>query len=226
MLYVSDYDIFVEPVRSVLIILQLMLSIGAIILSFASLFYIKKYNPKSKRSYLFGLPLFFFLFGIMRGIFVYHDFYALDILGRPLYILANTLLSLAFISLNNTIESNIFTRSKHIFTILGIALLIIFIITAIPGFIIARYLVNIIIITQVIPSLAIYLNVSLKGTGQARNKAVLIVVGIILLFTSSMLGLINLVKLLDPITTTILAPPISLIGLIFIGYGLLYSNLN
>ena len=225
MLYVSDYDIFVEPVRSVLIILQLMLSIGALILSFASLFYIKKYNPKSKRSYLFGLPLFFFLFGIMRGIFVYH-FYALDILERPLYILANILLSLAFISLNNTIESNIFTRSKHIFTILGIALLIIFIITAIPGFIIARYLVNIIIITQVIPSLAIYLNVSLKGTGQARNKAVLIVVGIILLFTSSMLGLINLVKLLDPITTTILAPPISLIGLIFIGYGLLYSNLN
>ena len=97
MFYVSDYDIFVEPVRTVLIILQVLLSIGAIIISVASLYYIKKYNPKIKRSYLFGIPLFFLLFGIMRGIFIYHDFYALDILGRPLYILANIFLSLAFI---------------------------------------------------------------------------------------------------------------------------------
>ena len=224
MLYVSDYDIIVEPIRSVIIFLQLILSIGAILISLASLHYIKKNNPKINRSFLFGLPLFFLLFGIMRGILIYHDFYALDILDRPLYILSITFLALAFISLNNTIESNIYTRSKHIFTILGFILLIVFIITAIPGFIIARYVVSIIIITQVIPSLAFYLNVALKGTGPPRNRAILIVVGIFLLFISSMFGLIYLINLLDLNITTILSPPISLIGLIFIGYGIIKSN--
>ena len=82
MLYVSDYNVIIEPLRSIIIILQLMVSIGAIFISFTSKYYIKKMNPDIKRSYLFGIPLFFLMYGMIKSMFPIPTVGARPILAR------------------------------------------------------------------------------------------------------------------------------------------------
>ncbi|MFX1274910.1 MAG: hypothetical protein ACFFBP_13325 [Promethearchaeota archaeon] len=222
MLYISDYDIFVAPLRSMIITLQLIVSISSIFIAFISGYYIKKKNPNIKRSYLFGIPVFFLFFGIMRCILIFHDFYASDDISMPLYLIANIFLIMAFISFNYTIESNIYTKSKYIFTIIGIILLILFIISTLASWtLFRRILINIIIIVQILPPFTIYFNVAWKGSGVSKKRAEFIIIGIIFLYLSSILGILDLLNLLDLISTTFLAQPLLLIGLVSLGYGLI-----
>ncbi len=224
MLYISDYDIFIEPFRSLIIVLQIIVSLSSIGIAIISNYYIKKMNPNINRSYLFGIPIFFLFFGIMRLFLIYHDFYAIDEFGTIFYLIAYIFLIMAFISFNYSIESSIYTKSKFAFTILGIILLVLFIIVTLSSWeLFRRILLNITIIIQVLPPLTIYVNVAWKGSGVSKKRAIFIVIGIILIESTVILGILYLLNILDLITTTFLAQPLLLIGLIFLGYGLVIA---
>jgi len=224
MLYISDYDIIVEPLRSAIIILQIIVSISSICIAIISNYYIKKLNPNINKSYLFGIPMFFLFFGMMRFFLIYHDFYALDEMSHYFYLIGYMFLILAFISFNFSIESNIYKKSKFLFTILGIGLLILFIIATLASWeLFRRILLNIIIIIQALPPFAIYFNVAWKGSGASKKRATFIVIGILFVESTVILGILDLLNILDLITTTFLAQPLILIGLVSLGYGLIVT---
>ena len=217
MLLVSDYDIITEPIRSIIIFLQLMLTIGCICICFLSYRTIKKKDPNIKKSYFFGIPFFFLLVGISRLILLYHDYSASDNLDSQLIFIANGIFLIGFIILNYSIETSFNKKTHYIFTSFGIILtsiyLIIFFINQFP--IIYFFAVT----SQVIAPLSIYLIVMKKGIGELKKKASIIVLGLILLIIAQSSGLFELIGFMDRVSSSMFGPPVALIGLIILGYG-------
>jgi len=150
MLFVSDYDVIVEPARTIIILLNIMFVVGCVMLSIMTILLFKKKNPNMKKSYFFGIPLFLLLIGISRGILLYHDFYASDDADLLLWATANLIIIAGFISLNYTIESDVYTKTKHFFTILGTLLFVLYFIMVFVDKFLATFIIYTVIIVQYI----------------------------------------------------------------------------
>ncbi|MHA1147229.1 MAG: hypothetical protein ACTSR8_03195 [Promethearchaeota archaeon] len=221
MLFVSDYDLIPEPARSIIIILQIILAIGCFIISILAIYSFKKKDPNMSKTYFFGIPLFFLLVGVARLILIYHDFYASDEYDLSLWAIANVIILLGFIILNYIIETQVYTKSKHIFTILGITL------TSLYAFaviffekIIASLTLYVAIASQFIPISCIYLIVAKQGAGVVKKRATIIISGIIIVIISQATGIFELMGLMDRISSSLFGPPTALVGLCFLAYGL------
>lgn len=222
MLLVSDYDVIPEPARSIIIMLQIMVAVGCVIIGFIALYSFKKKDPNMSKTYFFGIPLFFLLVGIARFILVYHDFYAVDALDLVLWATANLIILTGFIILNYIIETTVYTKTKHIFTLLGILFTSSYTIAAIfLEKIFPTLILYAAMIISVIPPIAIYLIVAKGATGEVKRRATIIVVGILILVVSQATGLFELVMLMDRVSSSIFGPPTALIGICILAYGLI-----
>ncbi len=225
MLFVSDYDVIPEPLRTYIIVMQLLVAIVSFLIGLIVLFVLKRKDPNMKKSFFFGIPLFFILVAIARGIFVYHDFYAPDSMDIPLWVMANMIVLVGFILLNYTIETHVYNKTKHIFTILGIALTGIYLVAVI---FITKFIASIILYvanaSQMLAPCAIYLIVSRKSTGVLRTKGIIILTGLFILIASQLSGIFSLFGVLDRIATSVFGPIAALIGFTVLGYGFIYSS--
>ncbi len=221
MLFVSDYDVITEPIRSLIITLQIIYVIGCILICLLILFAFKKRDPNIKKSYLLGLPLFALLLGLQRSFLIYHDYYASDNLDTPLIFFANSLILSALIILNFTLESTVYTKTHHLFLIMGVFLAVLYLIFLLFIKIISTIILYCAIFSQVLPIFGMYIYIARNGTGNVRKKAVVILIGVIILLISQSTGLFMLIGLMDRITSTLIAPPVSLVSLIILGYGFL-----
>jgi hypothetical protein len=223
MLFVSAFDIITEPIRTLVIILQSMLGIGCIIIGILFLLIMRKKGETIKKAYFFALPLFFVLIGISRGILVYHDFFAPDELDLQLWAIAHVVIFGGFISLNYTIETHVYNKTKHFFTILGIILTSMFIIAVFIDKSFAKNMSYITIASQVVPPLLIYLIVAYSGSGVVRKKAVVIIIGLATLIIAQSTGIFETIGIMDKIFASVFAPPTALIGLAICAYGFILS---
>ncbi len=225
MLFVSDYDVIPEPARTAIILMQVAVAVVSVIIGVLIYFSIKKKDPNRSRSYFFGIPLFFILVGIARTVFVYHDFFAPDLIDIPLWLVANIIVLSGFIMLNYTIETHIYPKTKHAFTIIGIVLVVLYVIAV---FVTTKFVASLILYlanaSQIFAPFGIYLIVAKQSTGDVKKKALIILTGLTILIVSQLTGIFSLFGILDRITTSLFGPIAALIGFSITGYGFIYST--
>jgi len=175
-------------------------------------------NPERKLSskYFIGISIFTIFFGIGRLIYMIHDYYAPDELDILLWKIATAIVFCGLIFLVYTIETFVYTKTKRVFTIIGIFILVMVIISELQ---IARYFIyagNIILV--VVPFL-IYLIIIKNATGVVRKRAIIIVIGMFLLALGQGTSLFELAGIMTKEIASIFAPPVTLVGLAITGYG-------
>lgn len=224
LLFVSDYEIIPEPARTIIIALQISVAIGCILIGLTAFKYFKKNDPHMSRTYFFGIPLFFLLVGVARFILVYHDYYAPDTQDIPLWALANLIIFSGFISLNYTVETKVYTKTRHFFTIFGISITILYFASIFIDKFLATIVLYIAIAFQFLPTLGIYLIIAKNSTGGLKKKAIIIVIGMLILLLSQSTSLLEMIGLMDRISSSIFGPPVALTGLSLLGWGLVRSK--
>ncbi|MFX0103048.1 MAG: hypothetical protein ACFFCS_26010 [Candidatus Hodarchaeota archaeon] len=195
--------------------------IVALLIGLIVLTKIPKTKMKTSKYYLLGISFVGIFIGVSRGIFLYHDYFAPDSLDLLLWKLANITTFIALTSLAFTIERFIFQKTKMVITIIGIASIILMIFVEKP---IASVLVTVTTATLVLLPFIIYIYMAKISTGAVRNRALIIILGILLIFIGQVGGsvLFNL-NVLDRTASQIFGVGGSLIGLILISYGLIRS---
>ena len=120
MLIHSDYDVIVGFQRTLIILLFILMIIG---LWYLAVLFLKKASSlemKSQKQYLMGTTLFAFLMGLGRLLFLYHDYFADDSLDLILWKLGNSISIFGLSCLAYVIESFIISKTKKIFTYIGL----------------------------------------------------------------------------------------------------------
>lgn len=217
MLLVSDFDILTEPVRSIIILLQLALAIGCIIIGIIAIISSKNSEMSMSKSYLLGIATFFILIGGSRMILVHHDYYAADDLDLILWKIANIIILGGFTFLTYTIETHVYQKTKHIFSVIGAILTVTYAIMPDKG--IATILLYVATILLIILPVFIYIIMAKNATGTLRKRAMIILIGMIILLVAQGTGLFENLGLMTREQASIFAPPFSLLGLVICGYG-------
>jgi len=222
LLYVTGYD-FPEPIRTIMMITQIITGIWLFIIVIATYSYYKKYPAYSEIStnYIIGILIVFIILTFYRFLFFYHDFFAPDDLDTILSKIANSSLLVGLIILNYILERYIYKKkTKYIFTIVGIIFLILYNVVVDPSLV--RIIIQFGSFLLIIFPLIVHIIIAIRGTGWIRQKAILICVGIIILIFSTLgLFLFESFGLIDHTLSLILGFPLSLIGYAFTGYGLM-----
>ncbi len=138
------------------------------------------------------------------------------------YRLATFSTLLGFTALEYLIEGTFIKKTRYAFTIFGLVCTISQLV--LPFIFADRINYFATPILTIIPFiLYLYLAVTIKGS--IRKQALIVIAGMILLIVGFMvLGLLYNIGLLERIWTSIFGPPISLAGLVVVGYGLIYKK--
>ncbi|MHA1344395.1 MAG: hypothetical protein ACTSQG_10430, partial [Promethearchaeota archaeon] len=177
-------------------------------------------NPDKSLSskYLIGISIFFVFFGIGRLIYMIHDYFAPDELDIILWKIATIIVFSGFIFFIYTLETFVYTKTKRIFTLIGVFIIIMVIISELQ---LARYFIYAGNLILLIVPLMIYLILIKNATGVVRKRALLIIIGILIFGIGQGTALFELFGIMDKVTASIFAPPITLVGLVILGYGLI-----
>jgi len=208
--------------------MHLILYIVVITLFFisASLFILYGIKTESKE-----IQLGYFAFGLFYIFFALHNiFYIIGVYIPENYDFYTTLgyifALIAMIFILYVVETQIITFTKKMLTILNVILLIICIIALIG--ITSRYvayaIINILPIILVAAIMSIYIYLIVNSDGKTRIKAIFILIGIILIYTSEMMDSEWLIGIF-PSFPFIIVPIIMIIGtLLFTYFNLFYST--
>lgn len=216
MLFVSEYDIIVEPYRSIIIILTLILVIGAFLIGVYTMLSSRKSEAKLSKSYFLGIGMFSILFGVGRLIYLIHDYFAPDALDIILWKIATTIVFSGLIFLIFTIETYVYKKTKRVFTVTGLIILVAVIIFERDIARIFIYIGNPLLL--LIPFL-IYIIILRNSTGAVRKNTIFIIIGMLFFALGQGTALFELVGIMTKEIASIFAPPVSLIGLAILGYG-------
>jgi len=222
MQFTSEYDIILEPVRGMIVYLSLAMIIGAFLIGIYVL--LASRNPEKSLSskYFIGITIFFILFGIARLIYLIHDYFAPDTLDIILWKIATSIAFSGFIILVYTIETHVYKKTKRIFSIIGICLLIIVIVADLQIARIAVYIGNPLLL--IVPFL-IYILIYKNATGVVRNRALIIIIGMLLLALGQGTALLeNVLHIMTKEQASIFAPPVTLAGLTVTGLGFIFMS--
>jgi len=205
-----------------IVIFQIIWAIGCFLLGIFGIYYRKKAEMKSKKNYYFGLGLIFILLGISRIIFFYHDFIAPEYLGAInldilLWKIASTIMLAGFTILSYVIETYIYKKTKHIFTIFGIIITILYLILMDKS--LATTILYVGNGALIFLPFLLYLFMAINTTGDIRKKAATIVLGMAILLVGSALGIFVLIFPDFKIPSLMFSPPIMLVGFIIVWYG-------
>ena len=83
MLFSSDYDGIVDPIRSLIVYLTIAMVIGAYLIGIYVLAASRNPEKNLSSKYFIGIGSFSILFGTGRLIFMIHDYFVPDYIGRP-----------------------------------------------------------------------------------------------------------------------------------------------
>jgi hypothetical protein len=224
MLLTSEYDIIVDPARSMIIYLTIAMVIGAYLIGLYVL--LASRNPEKSLSskYFIGLAIFAILFGTGRLIYMIHDYFSPDIIGDInmdvlLWKIATATAAGGMIFLVFTIETFVYKKTKRIFTIIGACLLIIVIVAE---FQIARYASYATTVILAIVPFLIYITIYKNATGVVKKRALIILIGMILLALGQGTSLFdNVLGIMTKEQASMFAPPVTLAGLAITGIGLI-----
>lgn len=222
MLFVSAFDIITEPTRTIIMVSNFIFAIGCIILGLIALIYLKKPEKQVSKNYFIGLMIFFIIMGVARSIFIYHDFYAADDLDFLLWKIANIIVLVGFTILSYIIETHVYKKTKHLFTVIGIFFVILY--SVILEKTIATYVIYAATATMIILPFILYLIIARQATGVLKKRAIVILIGMLILIIGQGTGLFVTIGILDETISLIIGPIIGLAGFILVGYGFLTMN--
>lgn len=217
MLFVSAYDVIPEPTRTIVMVLQSILAIGCILIGAIALSYTKKSGKELSKSYFLGISIFFVLVGLARAVLVYHDFFASDEFDILLWKIANIIVLTGFTFLSYTIETHVYKKTKHAFTLIGAVITGAF--ALIWDKSIATIIMYIGTVLLILLPLIIYIITAKKSVGEIRKRAMIIIVGIFILLVAQGTGLFEMIGIMDKVVASIFGPPTALLGLTICGYG-------
>lgn len=226
MIFISDYN-YSEPIRSIMMTSQIITGIGLFAIALVAFIYWRTsyFDQKSSEFYIIGISIFFTLMGIYRFLFFYHDFFAPDEWGTLLWKIGNSILLIGLMGLNYILERFIYKKSKYIFTIIGIGFVMLYII--IPEKNIARIITQLGSVLLIIFPLIIHIIIAGRSSGWIRKKAIIISIGImVLIFSTFGLFLFETLGILATKITLVIGHPLSLVGYMITGYGLLMQFLR
>lgn len=218
MIFISEYDIITEPARSLIIYLTIGMVIGAFLISFYALISSRKSNRKLSSNYLIGIAVFFLFFGVGRLIYMIHDYFAPDSLEIILWKIATVVIFCGLTVFIYTLETFIYKKTKHIFSIIGVFILFMVIILELDFARFFIYAGNLILL--IVPAL-IYIIMIRNSTGDVRKWSIVILIGMVIFAVGQGTALFEIVGLMDIISSSIFAPPVTLAGLVVLGYGLI-----
>ena len=217
MLFTSEYDIILEPARSMIIYLSIAMIIGAYLISLYVL--LASRNPEKSLSsrYFLGIAIFSGLFGTGRLIYLIHDYFAPDSLDLILWKIATSIAFIGMIILVYTIETFVYKKTKRIISMLGAGLLVVLIIAELQ---IARYAVYAGNLIMVVVPFLIYIIIYKNATGVVKKRALIIIIGMLLLALGQGTSLFeNVFHIMTKEQASMFAPPVTLAGLAITGIG-------
>ncbi len=222
----EDYDFLVGTTRQTVIVLTFILVAGAIIIGALGLW--KNFQRGGNQKYFIAVGLFFIFFGLARLTFCIHDFFVPGLtevegtLPSYLHRLAYVFLFFGESALAYMIEREIFVkRTRYAFTIFGLVCMAVqfflpyewahgFAYVGVPILLFLPFFV--------------YLYFLVKSQGPARRQAATIFTGMVVLFVGQIVyGFLKDLGLLSETISPILAPVTSLVGLVILGYGLIFK---
>jgi hypothetical protein len=137
-----------------------------------------KIEIKTTKRYYTGVVLLFFTHGIARIIYFIHDFiYPTEQLWWNMGAYTGLITMIVFIAV---VESTIYKKSKHFFTIFGVTGLILLSLDFIFQFNISRIIQYIVGLTIAFVMIFIYSYVTVKSDGIVRKAFLIMTIGIIL----------------------------------------------
>jgi hypothetical protein len=219
MLFVSDYDEIVGIDRILIIAFSIAAIISAWVIAGIMFRKMKKSNMKTVKLFHFGIFAFAILFGLGRAILLYHDYYANDIFDEVLWRWANTASLGGLVCLITSIETQVSNKTKHSITVGGIIGLLFFILLDKQS---ATVILYICAITLTILPLLIYIYIARSTTGNVRQQAIQIIIGMLLLLLS-MLGtaLLFNFSVISRTISQILAFSLVIVSMVFLVRGFL-----
>lgn len=228
MLYSSDFDIIVDPARSLIINLTIILIVACYIGGFYSYIITRSPEEGLSRKYFVGLSLVAILFGTGRLIYLIHDYYLPNYIGSLnvdvlLWKIGSTISSLGGLLLVYIIETYVYKKTKHIITLTGIVLtgLVIIVDYPMPAKLIAT-ITNIMLVSIVF---IIYIGIYKNSTGVVRRNALIILIGLTILTIGQSTALFSdVLGVMTVEQSSIFAPPVTLAGLIILGTGLIWGR--
>lgn len=217
MIFISEYDIIQGPARTIIIALTITLVIGAFLIGLYALLASKNPEKRLGSNYLIGIAIFMIFFGVGRLIYMIHDYFAPDELDLLLWKIATAIVFSGLIFFIYTIETFVYPKTKRVFSILGVIILVIVIVAELQ---IARYFIYVGNLLLIIVPFLIYLIIIKNSTGVVRKRAIIIIVGMLIFGIGQGTALFELAGIMNKETASIIAPPITLFGLSITGYGL------
>jgi hypothetical protein len=214
---IFQYSTLDEPIIILLIVLTITLIVGAILTGLYA--FIASKNPENKMSanYLIGIGMFCMLFALGRILFFTSNFIP-GFLDITVWKIATIAILAGLICIVYCIETFIYKKTKHIFTIIGIVLAVLIAVTP-EG--ITEDLSKAANVVMAVPPFLIYVSILIKSVGDVRKKTATILIGLTIFTLGNAASLLVLAGILDPISQQIFEPPVILIGLVITSYGLI-----
>ncbi|MGQ4873653.1 MAG: hypothetical protein ACP6IY_06200 [Promethearchaeia archaeon] len=206
----------------IIMVANICVAIGCFIIGIIAAINVIKSESKLSKNYLIGISCFFILTGISRLIFFYHDFFAPDSLDILLWKIANSIMMAGFAFLAHTIETYVYKKTMHIFTITIVIFTLLHILMAEKN-LASIFLYAAATLSFILPCL-VYLIIAKKSPGAVRKKALIIIIGIFLIMSAAAMGIFVMLNFMDLTFSLIIGPPIVLTGFIITGYGFITMN--
>ncbi len=208
----------------IIIILRISAILIGFIIGIIMIPKIRKMELEGTKRYFLGACEFFIVYSVCRTVFLMGV-----LLEDPLdlnltYYIGNTLGLVSIVLIIAAIESTIYTKSKHLFTIYGIVGIGLMVFDTFARIYFGtRTLTSIVQMIFMIPLglviLLIYLNVTIKSTGAVRKNALIMFVAILLLMLSEMGNTGDAVALIGDLVYYI-SPIILVMSLILLYYSI------
>nr|MDO8110262.1 hypothetical protein [Candidatus Sigynarchaeota archaeon] len=221
MLLVHDYDDIEGISRYIIVGFSLGMIVGAFLIGILILRKMRKTDVRTSRFFLLGIFWFTLLFGLGRLVLLYHDYFAEEPLDIPLWTIGSGLSLAGLTCLTYTIEKFVFTKTKMVISVLGVACIVLLFVLA---FLMLKSLATIVLysgnIAVILVPFLIYIYIAKISTGAVRKQAVIIIIGMVVSFIGQLGGavLFNL-HVLDRLWSQLFGIILTFWGLVFLSYG-------
>ncbi len=224
MLLVSDYDVVQGIDREIIIAASLAVILEAFAIAFMIMIKRRSKDTHEAKRVMLGIASFAVLYAVARVVMLVHDYYATDDFDTILYLFGNCLALLGLISLTFTIEKYMFPKTKKIISIIGLVCI---------GLIIAGYLFDLLarigvytgMISQAGLIFLVYIHAAKHSAGNVRLRALMVILGLVLVVFGQYGGTVFFsTGLFDRVVSQLFSMVFTLIGLVFISYGLVKNS--
>lgn len=225
MLFSSEFEIIGEPARTIIVSLTIILIVASYLGGLYLLLSTRSPEMRESRKYFFGIALVAFFFGTGRLIFLIHDYYIPDYIGtinmdELLWKMGSCISSTGGVIFVYIIETYIYKKSEHFFTIIGSLFVVLMIFTSYP--MPSKTISAIGNVILMFVAFIIYIGIYINSTDDVKKNALFIIIGLMILTLGQGTVLFSdYLQIISIEISSIIAPPITLAGLFVTGMGLI-----